>query len=140
MTDRNRLIDLLDEVVYGLLDGAQIEAIAEHLLANGVILPPVKAGDTLYAISNSRITVCTCLDVMIDDGIAFLTEHICEYECKGCPFSSWGQDYSGEHSCSGENGYWTFSQDDIGKTVFLTEADAQKALKERDRQWTGYHS
>lgn len=106
---------------------------ADFLLANGVIVPLVKAGDTLYAISKSRIAVCTCLDVMIDDVITFSTEHICDYNCKGCPFDGWVHDYSGEYSCQGEYGHWTFSQDDIGKTVFLTQEEAEKALKENTR-------
>ena len=32
------------------LDRCQIEAIADHLLANGVIVPPCKVGDTVYEI------------------------------------------------------------------------------------------
>ncbi len=35
------------EILYGEL--------AEHLLANGVIVPPCKAGDTVYVIANGKI-------------------------------------------------------------------------------------
>lgn len=131
--ERSRLIQLIGEIrayEHGGMATVTDEGIADHLLANGVIVPLVKAGDTLYAISKSRITVCTCLDVMIDDGITFSTEHLCEYECEDCPFNDWGQDYSGEYFCLGEYGHWAFSQDDIGKTIFLTQEEAEKALKE----------
>ena len=40
MTDRDKLIDLL----YDVLD-ARPDTIADHLLANGVIVPPCKVGD-----------------------------------------------------------------------------------------------
>ena len=133
MTERERLIQLIGEIrayEHGGMATVTDEGIADYLLENGVIVPLVKAGDTLYAVSNSRIAVCTCLDVMIDGGITFSIEHICEYECEDCPFNDWRQDYSGEYSCSGENGQWIFSQDDIGKTVFLTQEEAEKALEE----------
>ena len=59
-----------------------------------------------------------------------MTEHNCDYDCKGCPFNSWGQDYSGEHSCQGEYGVYSFAFEDFGKTVFLNKEEAEKKLKE----------
>jgi hypothetical protein len=108
MTDRNRLIDLLDEVVYGLLDGAQIEAIAEHLLENGVILPLVKVGGTVY---------CICGRGVEKVQITAITQYQ-----NGMHFTGYSDTLLYKREIA-----------DIGKTVFLTEADAKKALKERDR-------
>ena len=42
---RNRLIELLQKEFYDEYDFA---AIADHLIANGVIVPPCKVGDTVY--------------------------------------------------------------------------------------------
>lgn len=53
MTDRNRLIELIGQSsIYNL--NAQpmlVEQIADHLLANGVVVPPCKVGDKVYYIS-----------------------------------------------------------------------------------------
>lgn len=95
-----------------------------------IIVPPCKVGDIVYAISESRIEECRCDEICIygNDNIV-MTEHNCDYDCKGCPFSSWGQDYSGEHSCQGEYGVYSFNFKDFGKTVFLTREEAERALK-----------
>jgi hypothetical protein len=109
----------------------EMEHLADHLLANGVIVPPCKVGDKLYAISDSRIAECTCYDIMYSHELTISADFQCDYDCEGCPFSSWSQDYSGEYSCRGEYGDWFFTQSDFGKTVFLTKEEAEKALKER---------
>lgn len=41
---RKRLIELIKDIVVPYF----AEAIADHLLANGVIVPPCKVGDTVY--------------------------------------------------------------------------------------------
>ena len=38
------------------LDRCQIETIADHLIANGVVVPPCKVGDTVYCIYNNKVT------------------------------------------------------------------------------------
>lgn len=54
MTDRDRLIELLvQKQDYGIELGDHMETIdndvlADHLLANGVIVPPCKVGDKVY--------------------------------------------------------------------------------------------
>lgn len=45
MTDRDRLIELISRVQY--LGGLE-EKVADYLLANGVIVPPCKVGDTVW--------------------------------------------------------------------------------------------
>lgn len=136
---RYRLIELIKEAkaieASGIGCKVSDEYIADHLLAEGVIVPPCKVGDTVYAISESRIEECRVDEVCIygNENIV-MTEHTCDYDCKGCPFSSWGQDYSGEHSCQGEYGTYSFNFDDFGKTVFLTREEAEKALAERKEE------
>ena len=46
MTDRNRLIELIQKEV----PRPKADALAIHLLANGVIVPPVPIGSTVYEI------------------------------------------------------------------------------------------
>ena len=98
--------------------------------SENVIELPCKVGDIVYAISESRIEECRCDEICIygNDNIV-MTEHNCDYDCKGCPFSSWGQDYSGEHSCQGEYGVYCFNFEDFGKTVFLTKEEAEAKMK-----------
>ena len=51
---RDRLIELLDEKLNFELLSHQIEALADYLLANGVIVPPCKVGDSLWNIHYNR--------------------------------------------------------------------------------------
>lgn len=50
-----RLIQLLDEVAR-IKDCPDSEQIAEYLLANGVLVPPCKVGDTVYAVLEPAYT------------------------------------------------------------------------------------
>lgn len=100
--------------------------IADHLLANGVIVPPCKVGDKVYV----------------------LDEIVWAYECRDCPYFEEGW-YDDPHECrKTKNGRkhhdcikideHIVTQQDIysylcyslfGKTVFLTREEAEKALK-----------
>ena len=58
MTDRERLIEMLNEWGNKENDGVRAESIADYLLANGVILPPVKveyAEKTLHKINHNSL-------------------------------------------------------------------------------------
>lgn len=114
---------------YGVSVGAKFEQqfcekIADHLLANGVIVPPCKVGDTVYS-----ITECSCEDI---DGVH--TE---------CEFYGYGID---DRICTIPNGARCPYQYRIiecyvtefnilmltrqwGKKVFLTREEAERALK-----------
>ena len=51
MTDRERLIELLEDTLHEWESDVSVQTlteIAEHLIENGVIVLPCKAGDTLY--------------------------------------------------------------------------------------------
>lgn len=67
MTDRDRLIELLKASIYGNIDegfyGPELdcENVADYLLANGVVVPPCKLGNTvwfLYGENNILKMVC----------------------------------------------------------------------------------
>ena len=56
---RDRLIELLDNIFHIDFDGdyeSGIRDFADHLLENGVIVPPCKVGDTIYVIEYSHLT------------------------------------------------------------------------------------
>ena len=155
MTQRERLIEILsryfqigDSYAYNLtrdkqafsvgtmhlddfeeFDENTVADIADHILANGVIVPPCKVGDTVYV----------------------LDDIIWAYECKGCPYFEEGW-YDDPHECRKTNDgrkhhdcieikEHIVTQDDIysylqrslfGKTVFFTREEAEKALAERN--------
>ena len=123
MTEREKLIELIDDYIYGVdvnhwyseeLD----EGLADHLLANGVIVPPCKVGDEVYVlttdslsgIEKSRVKRMTLQNLQDGMTIKIIVPCICD---------DWG------------NAVWEFYPDDFGKTVFLTKEEAEKALKER---------
>lgn len=133
---RERLIALLkeahDEQKY-ITSDESITAIADYLLESGVIIPPCKVGDKLYAISENYVKECTCDEISIHNEISICADFQCDYDCKGCPFNAWKQDFhTGEYSCDGEYGTHFFSIEDFGKTVFLTREEAEAKLRENN--------
>lgn len=131
---RDRLIELLCSAPLGIKTLAQkyskiiITKIADYLLTKGVIVPPCKVGDIVYAIGENKIVECVCHEITLHNKLMIATTFKCDYDCKGCPFWSWSQDYCDEYSCQGEYGDWFFSVDDFGKIVFLTREEAEQAL------------
>ena len=102
---RERLIDLIYESLHDTCRECSAQnctdELADHLLANGVIVPPCKVGDTLYYIPfGSTVTKweIRSIEIMQDDIV---------FHC----------------------GRTFFLKYDIGKTVFLTKEEAEKALK-----------
>ena len=80
---RDRLIELLNNFKYECLmsckdgfitkkescDDCVIDQLADHILANGVIVPPCKVGDTVYAVDKrsrlwwkGKVIVISCSD------------------------------------------------------------------------------
>ncbi len=97
---RDRLIELISRVQY--LGGLE-EKVADHLLANGVIVPPCKVGDTVCKTNGSRIE---------------------KFKVARFIISSYGiraEDLYGVQVALIDN---------FGKTVFLTKEEAEKKLKE----------
>ena len=90
-----------------------IEKIADHLLANGVIVPPVKIGQTVYVINTLFVSEYR-VEALWWDGLMF-------------NFKGENDDYADE--CS----VFYFFDERIGKTVFLTREEAEAALAERSK-------
>ena len=110
-----RLIELMQEKceVIAVDNGEFIETtvnwqeIADHLLANGVIVLPCKVGDTVYCIryDKSRKPFIKPLEV--------LSMTLC---------------------LTGDFAIFTTKEDMLGKTVFLTREEAEKALAELNKE------
>ena len=72
MSDRDRLIELLAQKQdYGIELGDHMETIdndvlADHLIANGVIVPPCKVGDYVYCIFENKVRLASVLAFYID--------------------------------------------------------------------------
>ena len=112
MTDRERLIELLKHEF-----GTKVSEItADWLISKGVIVPPCNVGDTVYPLSADRSFRAFIEKIEVTtDGMLF----------------EWVQ-YDVGVDCTETWDYGCFSVAEIGKTVFLTEAEYEKALKERE--------
>ena len=95
---RDRLVELLKKAFYDEYDFA---AIADYLIANGVIVPPVKAGQTVYCIRNGRW---------------------------GALRVRFFQVYEDTILCAADSDHWFYASE-FGKTVFLSKEEAEAALK-----------
>ena len=110
MTDRERLIDLIREAKKHTKNAnSDLERnmiFAEYLLEHGVIVLPCKVGDRVYRPSD-------CLGVVQFVIISFNI-------------------YESEMSFTDDSENIIYLPD-IGKTVFLTREEAERALKEREK-------
>ena len=65
MTERERLIELIGEIKsyeYSGMSKVTNEGLADYLLENGVIVHPVKFGDTVYKITECYMPPCFSTD------------------------------------------------------------------------------
>ena len=118
---RDRLIKLLlnsdplheRDLDDDLVDG-EIEAIADHLLANGVIVPPCKVGDTVYWLN-------------FYNHLMLYRDKYYEAEVVRIVVTRFGV------SCvirvRGEHATYEIPDVEFGKNVFLTREEAEQALK-----------
>lgn len=110
MTDLERLIELLDNAPADPAGNRNVRTLAEYLLANGVIVPPCKVGDTVYIIDDGdEGAEPYVLDVLVtvigyDIGGFWITVSL--------PLGMKMSAHIGERS--------------FGKTVFLTREEAEK--------------
>lgn len=123
---RERLIDLLNYIpckaeTCADVDGGrcgdldklcrcQIEVIADHLLANGVIVPPCKVGDILWFLDYDLPKCFICPEQIVIQDIVLLKNTMLI-------------------RCSSSI---TLRTEDFGKTVFLSPEEAEKALRKED--------
>lgn len=111
---RDRLIELLDIIIQP--GEKTLGDIADHLIANGVIVPPCKVGDTVYYLT----TDYTQKELNVTDifcGIVRL------FEFDGTNILIFVKYTNGL--------FYYHKSTDLGKTVFLTKEVAEKALAER---------
>lgn len=120
MTDRERLIELMQKCdIVQIQTSKFIEGFADYLLEHGVIVLPCKVGDTVYA-----------YDVYFYEIHDFRITQKVLYD--GAPTIYTGECRNGDVMLSDI----TFTDSDIGKSVFLTREEAEeaeKALKEREQ-------
>ena len=111
-SDKNRLIELLEDTLHEWECDVQTETlsqIADHLLANGIIVPPVILNQMVWCKSFDGINQCkvSSLTQKADGSFKIrLTNLIHKFVFEITP-------------------------DKIGKTVFLTKEEAEQALAER---------
>lgn len=108
---RDRLIELIDTETEGhvenMLQPGGTECLADHLLANGVILPPCKVGDTVYDCLRNAYQVAMISAVNKAKHLSIVLK-------------------------SGLNDSWIVDETDFGKIVYLTREAAEEALREKD--------
>ena len=115
---RERLVELLknahDEQKY-LTSDKSIQAIADYLIANGVVVPPCKVGDRVYMVVNDKRVKkpyeCNVVGFWYTNHEDCCALHLARY-VNGKLDSSFSVRFT-----------------DIGKIVFLTREDEKRALK-----------
>lgn len=114
MTDFEKLIGLFDkdECPVTFLDRRDERAFAEYLLANGVIVPPLDVGQKVYTFYNVSLWDKRRRNAMI---ISFKVFERINPENIEIREKTYKKSYAAH----------------LGKTVFLTREEAEKALAER---------
>ena len=116
MTDRDRLIELIKQKQNGgwrFITGEYTtdvfnEHLADYLLANGVIVPPCKVGDTVYTVGVFTGQIIPSNVVGIDYTANDVFLHL-------------------------ENSTFVSVVHQLGKTVFLTKEETEEKLKELNK-------
>ena len=112
MTDRDRLIELIKQARNDWQISTMMPAkytfdswTADYLLANGVIVPPCKVGDTVYYIAGKKVYKSKCHAISQHKG--GLQIHLYDYDGDNARYST--------------------------KYVFLTKEEAGQKLKELEK-------
>lgn len=110
MTQQERLVALIDRSLKQHIDKSckLAENIASDLLAEGLIVPPCKFGDTIYHLSYGGIVELRVYDMMIKK--------------RGLIVVTFDKETGNMHS---------FYSEYMEKRYFLTREEAEAALKER---------
>lgn len=97
---RDRLVEIIEQS--GMLEGKiRSGIVADELIANGVIIPPCKVGDKVYAFSYPRTDIIVIDEETVEDCHFIVETDECYYD-----------------------------ERDIGRTIFLTKDQAEQKLKE----------
>lgn len=120
MTERERLIEICD-TNNGWVDEVPAEKFADYLLANGVIVPPCKVGQTVFRI----VKLYGDRKPIIVEGEVFeiaLTHENGEIKKRFYFLEKGGNKIINRYSL------W-LDFDEIGKTAFFTKEEAEKKLE-----------
>lgn len=109
---RDRLIEIMQEWGNENTDSFPFESVADYLLKNGVIVPPVIVGSKVYKITRNKVKECEVVFVGISADEKCSHFNFVEYYADGTFYKSYSMVF-----------------DVIGKTVFLTKEEAEKHLK-----------
>ena len=111
---RDRLIELINGLANSeapMVDGLELwaDSIADHLLENGVIVPPCNVGDTLYypSFGTNRVLLYKVISIKLNSKSLYV---VCE-----------------NHFSKSQ---MTHRAEQIGKTIFLTQREAERTLVE----------
>ena len=144
---RDRLIELLNKKYDHFCDQCGInkdshyaESLADYLLENGVIVPPCKVGDTVYVINRcscrnpANYDLKQCHKKIVEKTPKVLARRMEQEMGRRINPNTWKVEY--EVCPIGTVCYSIYEKQftlkmltEIGKTVFLTFEDAEKALK-----------
>ncbi len=109
---RDRLIDILTKTFDEQYEKRRLitpQHTADYLLENGVIVPPCKVGKTIYRAYGFSVMEYTVVEIKFDSFIMW--------------FRGYNDEYVEEHK------KFLFDETTIGKTVFLSREEAERALK-----------
>ncbi len=131
---RDRLSEMLEKAIRYAdthypegrpMEGTYTRLMADHLLAAGVIVPPCKVGDIVYA-PHWKWSGYGKWDYIAPYQVTNIT---ITQNKKG----EWTKKYRAMEVRNGKTIDWqlNFSFDGLGKTVFLTKDEAERALAER---------
>ena len=144
MNAKEKLAELIIQAIdtyatMPLVNGCRPELkyfLADHLLADGVLCPPCKVGDTVYVISESRVKEAEIDEILRsrNDAKIFVAFECGEDDCASCPFNAWQRSCCGEWDCDNAYGSAELAEEEFGKTVFLSRDLAEKALAERSNK------
>lgn len=107
MTDRDRLITLLQEFTDNNNGGGSNHGRVDYLIENGVIVPPCKVGQIVWLVRDGKIEETTVEKIVLKDKGLYL-KLLC-------------------------NSFYETTCRSIGKTVFFTREEAEKVLERSKR-------
>jgi hypothetical protein len=88
-----------------------IDELADHLLANGIIVPPCKVGDTVYMIQTLPL-IRGVVELTVENLVIGINPNKCRLYCK--------------HNSGSKD---VFYEDSFGRILFFTYEEAEAALK-----------
>ena len=127
---RDRLIELLGDfpIFHSTMKERwmpeAVERLADHLLAEGVIVPPCKVGQTVYVLTTDSPTGIE--ETKISQVVVRVKEN-CKMQytiLAPCVYDDWGK------------AKWSFCDNNFGETFFLTREQAERALERRANDGT----